>query len=126
MVDPEWGIENLTKADDVKTICKRVADGYQRDLDKNPLSDEDAEALAWAARAAWPARAAWDAWAARAAWAAWDARAARAARDAWAARPARAAWAAWAAWDARDAFIIASSDELIHLLETAPILELSK
>lgn len=142
MVDPKWGMENLTKADDVKAICERVADGYQRNLDENPLSDKDAAALtrdaladAQAARntrAAW----AWDAWAAWAdsweAWAAWTqppraAQAAWTARHARHARDARDAWAhAAAAWHARDTFVMASSDELIRLLETAPILKLAK
>jgi len=59
MVDEKWGTINTTDDEEVKTICRRVAEGYQRAVDDNPLSDEDAQALAWAA---------------------WDARAARAAR----------------------------------------------
>jgi hypothetical protein len=149
MTDEEWGMRNVTEDEEVKAICGRVAEGYQRDIDGDPLRDADLEALSWAARDArdaWAVRAAWDAWAVRDARAAWAARAARdawavravraawAARDAWDAWAARAAWdawavravrAAWAARDARDAwavraaFAIASADKLTDLLTAA-------
>jgi uncharacterized protein YdbL (DUF1318 family) len=113
MVDKEWGIAHTTDDAEIQALCHRVADGYQRVADGNPLSVQDAEALARAARDVWDARAAWAvwaAWAARAVWAAW---AARAARDA------RAAWDAWDARAARAVFSLASSDKLIELLEAA-------
>jgi hypothetical protein len=126
MTDPEWGLEHLAEADDVKQVCRMVADAYTRIADGDALTDEEAQQItdaardAWAARAARDARDAWDAWAARAARAAWDAWAARDARDA---RDARAARAARDARDARDAFVCASADELVRLLETAPVRE---
>jgi hypothetical protein len=122
MVDKQWGIAYTTDNEDVQAICRRVADGYQRAVEGNPLSGEDAKALAqaaWDAWAAWVARDARAAWVARAARAAWVARAAQAA---WDARAAQAAWDARAAWDAqaaRDEFVLASADELIRLLEGA-------
>jgi hypothetical protein len=137
MVDEKWGLVNVTNVEGVKAICRRVAEGYQRTIDDDPLSDKDAQALArdaWAAWDAWDAGDAWDARAARAAraardagdaWDAWDARAARAARAAWDAWDARAAWAAWAAgaaWAARAAraaCVKASADKLIELIEAA-------
>jgi hypothetical protein len=112
MVDEKWGVVGATDDAEVQSICRRVAEGYRRALDSDPLSDEDAAALTWDARAARAARAIWAARAARAAWgAAW------AIRAAWDARDARAAWAAWAARDTRDAFVTASADYLIELLE---------
>ena len=51
MIDPEWGVVNTTDDEEVKAICRRVADGYQRAIDGTPLSDKDA----WDARVAWAA-----------------------------------------------------------------------
>jgi hypothetical protein len=110
MTDEKWGVAHTTNDERVKAICVRVANGYQHDVDGNPLSDEEVETLAqaaWAARYAWAARAAW------------DARDAQAAQAAWAARAAWDAWAARAAWAARDAFVIASADTLVALLANA-------
>ena len=123
MVDEKWGVANTAEDDEVKAICRRVADGYQRKADGNPLSDEDAEALARAARVAWAAWAARDVGDVRDAWVAGAAGAAWAARDvgdvwvagvAWAARDVRDAWVAGVAWAA---WALASSDKLIGLLE---------
>jgi hypothetical protein len=111
MVDEQWGVVNTIDNAEVQAICCRVADGYQRAADGNPLSDKGAKVLAWDARAA---RDAWDARAARATQDTWAARGAvRAVRDTRAARAARATWATW------DAFSLASSDKLIELLEAA-------
>ena len=110
MLDDKWGLVHITEAQDVKAVCQRVGDVYVRIASGETITDEEQRAITEAAR---DARAAWDARAA-----------ARAAWDAWAARDAaRAAWAAWAAWAARDArdaraaFVVASADKLIELLE---------
>ncbi|MHB1777979.1 MAG: hypothetical protein ACYCU7_18630 [Acidimicrobiales bacterium] len=144
LTDPTWGVANVADPDGVVSamgvlFARRVA-GEQ------PTKDEWADAAwaAWAARAAeaargaWAAEAAWDAEAARGAWAAraaargaWAARDAEAARGAWAARAAwdaeaaRGAWAAEAARGAEAAgaaWTPAACDELIRLLESAPVI----
>ena len=100
MIDEKWGVANVTDKDDIKHVCGEVARGYQARIDGVPLSATDEEAITADA------------------WAAW---AARDARDALAALAARAALAAWAARDAqaaRAAFITASCDKLIDLLQT--------
>lgn len=117
MIDEKWGLVNVTDVEEVKEICRRVAEGYQRAIDDDPLSADDAEKLAQDAQ---DARDAWAAWAVRDARAVWAAWAAWAAWDAWAAWAVRAVWAAWDAWDARAvraAFVKASADKLIELLE---------
>jgi hypothetical protein len=91
MVDEKWGLEHITDKEDVKAVCRMVAAAYARIAEGEPISDAEAQAITGAARDAWAARAAW------AAWAAWDARA------------------------AQDEFVVASSNELIRLLETAPV-----
>lgn len=108
MTDETWGVVNVARDEDVRAICRRVAEGYQHDIDGEPLSDADVEALARDARDAWDA---WDAWAA------WDARDAGAARDAqaaWYARDIRAAGDA-----ARATLAIAGADTLVALLASA-------
>lgn len=55
MVDPTYGLEHVTEADDVKDVCRRVADGYRQIL-AGGISDEDAQKITDAARAARAAR----------------------------------------------------------------------
>ena len=91
MTDPVWGVEHATEEAGVKAVCRMVADGYERVID-GTLTDEHADAVTKAARAAGAAGAAWAAGAAR---------------------------AAWAARDARATFASATADKLIELLEAA-------
>ena len=89
LVDPTWGVVNTADAPDVIAANRRVADCYQRRIDGHEPTEAQWKKVGDATAAA------------------------RVARAAWAARAARAAW------DARDAFITASCDELIRLLESA-------
>src|ERR1019366_7741969 len=74
MVDERWGVFGATDDEEVRAICRRVADGYTRTGDGDPPSDEEAATLA------------------KDAWSAWEARATVATADQWAARAARATW----------------------------------
>lgn len=100
MIDEKWGLVNIVEAPDVKAVVQRVGEAYRRMNAGEVISDAEQKEITDATRAAW---------AARDARAAWAARAARDARDAWDAR------------DARDAFVVASADKLIELLEAAPV-----
>lgn len=113
MADEKWGVANHAHHARAKNACWRVADGYRRMVDGDPLSSEDAEELAWDAwDAGLPARdAARDAWIAGYAWDARDA--GLPARDAWIARD------EGIAPDARGGFALAGSDKLIGLLGAA-------
>jgi hypothetical protein len=132
MLDETYGVAFTTTDEEIADLAAEVGLRYTAgDVDGPEATD-----LANRLRAAWAARDAWDA---RDAWAAWAARGARGARAAWDARDARAAWAARgargarAAWDARDAraargardaraaFVQASGDVLVGLLENAPV-----
>lgn len=72
MIDPQWGLVNITEAADVKAVCRRVGDAYSRIAEGEQLTNEEQAAIT------------------------------KAARDAW------------------DAFVDASADKLIELLEAAP------
>lgn len=65
MLDEEWGLAPKTENEEVKAICKRVGEAYQRMDAGEIISDEEADEIARAAWAAWAARDAWDAWDAR-------------------------------------------------------------
>jgi hypothetical protein len=129
LMDETWGIFQI--AHESKAVVCAMGELFRRATEGDEPTKDEWDRAARAARVAWATRAAWaarDAWAARAARAAWDAWNARAAWDTWAAWDAwdaRAAWAAWAARDARDAkdasWTTAACDELIRLLEIAPV-----
>ncbi len=110
MVDERWGVFGATDDEEVRAICRRVADGYTRTRDGDPPSDEEAATLA---------KDAWSAWEARATVATADQWAARAARATWDGRAAGAAPAAWAARNEWDQHVQASAGKLIELLEEA-------
>lgn len=56
LTDPEWGVEQTTDAEDVKWVCRLVADGYRKIL-AGGISEAEAARITRAARDARAARA---------------------------------------------------------------------
>jgi hypothetical protein len=100
MIDPEWGSVNVAEAEDIKEACRKVADGYAR---LETITGSEVRAINQAAWSAVTARAAWSA------------------RDSWSAYGAVNALVDVRhhrrTWTEQGAFVAASADKLIELLE---------